>query len=78
MEGPGLKSGVRIRMDNPAQLGGELLCAGVGALQRHTPPLVVTNIDTATSMVAVDAEGGVVGGVPFCPARPLGCRWHRW
>ena len=31
--GPGLKSGVRIRMDNPAQLGGELLCAIVGALQ---------------------------------------------
>ena len=30
--GPGLKSGVRIRMDNPAQLGGELLCAVVGAL----------------------------------------------
>ena len=30
--GPGLKSGVRIRMDTPAQLGGELLCAVVGAL----------------------------------------------
>ena len=30
--GPGLKSGVRIRMDNPAQLGGELLCAVVGGL----------------------------------------------
>ncbi len=37
--GPGLKSGVRIRMDNPAQLGGELLCAIVGALQRAEPPL---------------------------------------
>lgn len=36
--GPGLKSGVRIRMDNPAQLGGELLCAAVGALQTHKPP----------------------------------------
>ena len=35
--GPGLKSGVRIRMDNPAQLGGELLCAAVGALQTHKP-----------------------------------------
>ena len=37
--GPGLKSGVRIRMDNPAQLGAELLCAAVGALRRHEPPL---------------------------------------
>lgn len=60
--GPGLKSGVRIRMDNPAQLGGELLCAVVGALQRQTPPLVVANFDTAISMLAVDAEGSLVGG----------------
>ena len=60
--GPGLKSGVRIRMDNPAQLGGELLCAVVGALQRHPPPVVVANFDTAISMLAVDAEGALVGG----------------
>ena len=53
--GPGLKSGVRIRMDNPAQLGGELLCAIVGALQRCTPPCVVVNFDTATTLLAVDS-----------------------
>ena len=50
--GPGLKSGVRIRMDNPAQLGGELLCAVVGALRRAEPPLVVVNFDTATTLLA--------------------------
>ena len=61
--GPGLKSGVRIRMDNPAQLGGELLCAAVGALQTHKPPLLVMNMDTAATLVAVDAEGSIVGGV---------------
>ncbi len=60
--GPGLKSGVRIRMDNPAQLGGELLCAVVGALRRHTPPLVVANFDTALTLLAVDAAGALVGG----------------
>ena len=38
--GPGLKSGVRIRMDNPAQLGGELLCAAVAALRLEKPPLL--------------------------------------
>ena len=36
--GPGLKSGVRIRMDNPAQLGGELLCAAVGACRPTSHP----------------------------------------
>ena len=61
--GPGLKSGVRIRMDNPAQLGGELLCAAVGALQTNKPPLLVMNMDTAATLVAVDAEGSIVGGV---------------
>ena len=61
--GPGLKSGVRIRMDNPAQLGGELLCAVVGAQRRHTPPLLVVNMDTATTLLAVDADGSLVGGV---------------
>ena len=66
--GPGLKSGVRIRMDNPAQLGGELLCAAVGALQTHKPPLLVMNMDTAATLVAVDAEGSIVGGV-ILPAR---------
>ena len=60
--GPGLKSGVRIRMDNPAQLGGELLCAVVGALRRHTPPLEVANFDTALTLLAVDAAGALVGG----------------
>ena len=60
--GPGLKSGVRIRMDNPAQLGGELLCAVVGALRRAEPPLVVVNFDTATTLLAVDDTGALVGG----------------
>ena len=60
--GPGLKSGVRIRMDNPAQLGGELLCAIVGALQHCAPPCVVVNFDTATTLLAVDAAGALVGG----------------
>ena len=60
--GPGLKSGVRIRMDNPAQLGGELLCAIVGALQRCTPPCVVVNFDTATTLLTVDSTGALVGG----------------
>lgn len=61
--GPGLKSGVRIRMDNPAQLGAELLCAAVGALRLHKPPLLVMNLDTAMTLLAVDAEGSLVGGV---------------
>lgn len=61
--GPGLKSGVRIRMDDPAQLGGELLCAVVAALRRYDPPLIVLNMDTAATLLAVDAAGSLVGGL---------------
>ncbi len=60
--GPGLKSGVRIRLDNPAQLGGELLCAAVAALKLRQPPLIVMNLDTATTLVAVDKSGSLLGG----------------
>ena len=38
--GPGLKSGLQLCIDNPAQLGAELLCAAVAALEEAAPPLV--------------------------------------
>lgn len=60
--GPGLRSGVRLRLDDPAQLGGELLCAVVGALRLAAPPLLVLNMDTAAALLAVDAAGSLVGG----------------
>ena len=53
--GPGLKSGIKLRLDNPAQLGAELAeCPG---------PLVVISADTAISLMAVNAKQELVGGV---------------
>ena len=60
--GPGLKSGLQLCIDNPAQLGAELLCAAVAALEA-APPLVIINVDTALSMMAVNAKRQLVGGV---------------
>ena len=54
--GPGLKSGIKLRLDNPAQLGAELLCGAVAALAESAGPLVVISADTAISMMA----GGVI------------------
>ena len=39
--GPGLKSGIKLRLDNPAQLGAELLCGAVAALAETPGPLAV-------------------------------------
>ena len=61
--GPGLKSGLKLRLDNPAQLGAELLCGAVGALAEGPGPLVAILADTAISMMAVNAKQELVGGV---------------
>ncbi len=61
--GPGLKSGIKLRLDNPAQLGAELLCGAVAALSECVGPLAVISADTAISIMAVNARQELVGGV---------------
>lgn len=61
--GPGLKSGLKLRLDNPAQLGAELLCGAVAALADGPAPLAVISADTAISMMGVNAQQELVGGV---------------
>ncbi len=60
--GPGLKSGLKLRLDNPTQLGAELLCAAVAALADGAAPLVIISADTAISMIAVNRKNELVGG----------------
>ena len=69
--GPGLKSGIKLRLDNPAQLGAELLCGAVAALAESAGPLVVISADTAISMMAVNEKQELVGGV-IMPGPQLG------
>lgn len=61
--GPGLKSGLKLRLDNPAQLGAEMLCATVAALTECSGPLVVIHADTAISMMATNRSRELIGGV---------------
>ena len=56
-------SGIKLRLDNPAQLGAELLCGAVAALAESAGPLVVISADTAISMMAVNEKQELVGGV---------------
>lgn len=60
---PGLKSGIKLRLDNPAQLGAELLCGAVAALEEGPGPLAVISADTAISIMAVNGKQELVGGV---------------
>lgn len=61
--GPGLKSGLKLRLDNPAQLGAELLCGAVAAFADGPAPLAVISADTAISIMAVNAGQELTGGV---------------
>ena len=64
--GPGLKTGVNILLDSPAQLGADLLVADVAALREHKPPLIVIDMGTATTMSVLDKNGAHLGGC-VCP-----------
>lgn len=60
--GPGLKTGLMIRMDDPSQVGSELVCCAVAALALYPPPCLILSLDTATSITALDEKGALCGG----------------
>ena len=60
--GPGLKTGLNILLENPAQTGADLVVADVAALREHKPPLIVIDMGTATTMSVLDKNGAHIGG----------------
>ena len=59
--GPGLKNGLRIRTDNPAQLGSDQVGNAVAALAEYEPPLIIIDMGTATTVSVVNREGEYIG-----------------
>ena len=60
--GPGIKTGLDIRLENPGQTGADLVVADVAALREHKPPLIVIDMGTATTMSVLDNNGAHIGG----------------
>ena len=60
--GPGLKTGLNIRLENPSQTGADLVVGCVAALKEHKPPMIVVDMGTATTMVVLDETGALIGG----------------
>ena len=63
--GPGIKTGLNIRTDNPAQLGADLVAGAVAALHRFPMPCLIFDLGTATSITVLD-KNGVLQGVSIC------------
>jgi type III pantothenate kinase len=64
--GPGLKTGLNIKIENPSQTGADLVVGCVAALREHKPPMIVVDMGTATTMVVLDDTGALIGGC-ICP-----------
>jgi type III pantothenate kinase len=60
--GPGIKTGVRIRYDNPRELGGDRMSNAAGALSLYKTPIIVVAMGTATAFDTISKEGDYLGG----------------
>jgi type III pantothenate kinase len=61
--GPGIKTGLNIKIDNPAQLGADLVAGAVGAIDAYKMPCVVIDMGTASTISVLDRNGAFLGGV---------------
>ncbi|MFI3227710.1 MAG: type III pantothenate kinase [Clostridia bacterium] len=61
--GPGIKTGFSIKIDNPAQLGTDMVCNVAGALAEFEKgPMIVIDMGTATTITVVDENRNILGG----------------
>lgn len=61
--GPGVKTGLNILMDNPAQVGSDLIVNAVAALSYYGAPIIIIDMGTATTISVVDDKKNYVGGM---------------
>lgn len=61
--GPGIKTGLNIMTDNPAQLGSDLVVAAVAGINEYTLPLVIFDLGTATTVSVIDENRNYLGGM---------------
>ena len=59
---PDLRTDLKLEMDNPRQMGSDLLVDAVAALAKYPAPMVVFDMGTATTMSVIDRRGVYVGG----------------
>jgi pantothenate kinase, type III len=58
-----LKTKLPLKIDNPNELGSDLLCGAIGAINKYKYPLVVADLGTATKMYIIDKNGNYIGGM---------------
>ena len=61
--GPGVKTGLNIMMDNPGQLGADLVANAVAGLNEYPVPFIVIDMGTATTVSVVNNKKQYIGGM---------------
>ena len=61
--GPGVKTGLNILIDNPAQLGSDQAVDAVAAINQYSAPLIIIDMGTATTVSVVDMNKNYRGGL---------------
>lgn len=61
--GPGIKTGLNILMDNPGQLGSDLVVNAVAGLHYYGAPIIMIDMGTATTISVVDNRKNYIGGM---------------
>jgi type III pantothenate kinase len=61
--GPGVRTGIQVKFDDPREVGPDRIVNAVAALERYGPPCIVVDFGTSTNFDVVSPEGEFVGGV---------------
>src|SRR5207342_2755652 len=61
--GPGTRTGIPVRYEDPREVGPDRIANAVAALERHGAPCIVVDFGTSTNFDVVGPEGDFVGGV---------------
>jgi type III pantothenate kinase len=63
---PGVKTGMPVQYENPAEVGADRIVNGVAAFEKYGGPCIIVDFGTATTFDCVSAKGEYLGGV-ICP-----------
>ncbi len=61
--GPGIKTGLKIMLDNPAQLGSDRVADAVAAINLYPVPCIMIDMGTATTISVIDSQKNFLGGL---------------
>jgi len=60
--GPGIKTGIRIKYENPREVGADRIVNAIAAYEKYGGPIIIVDFGTATTFCAIDRNGDYLGG----------------